>query len=272
MTISVLAVLGLSPGPIYNCLRGMVQAGTTPDKFTLLIPARNEGPLPETVVMALEEIFSETEFVCVHLPSLDVPFKEMAQKIQSLELNPTHFLILTGTKQQVCSIQCVLPPGVIPLNLSGSENHSVVELLSVYGNQTLFKLTAAPIDEVLKIYGMEKTRGKEEETIDMGKYNKFDSKSVTMDIEEYLIPEGRLSGENTKVRCTSLHPDAKCILHVTYAWCKDRNDKKAWWSFVLNESGKIRKQLGQRAVFFCASGVDDPSQKQRLKDFGWRVT
>ena len=120
MTISVLAVLGLSPGPIYNCLRGLVKAGKTPDKFTLLIPERNEGPLPETVVSTLETFFPDTEFVCVQLPSLKIPFKELVKKIKLLNLNPTHFLILTGTTQLICSIQCILPIGVIPLTLNSA--------------------------------------------------------------------------------------------------------------------------------------------------------
>jgi hypothetical protein len=136
----------------------------------------------------------------------------------------------------------------------------------------LSKLTAAPIDEVLEINGMEKTRGKEKETIDMGKYNKFDSKSVTIDLEEYLISKGRLSDEHAKVKCTSLKTDARCMIEVTFGWCYDRKNKKSWWSFVLNESGKIRKQLGSRAVKFSASGVKDPGQIQRLSDFGWGAT
>jgi len=268
----VLVVLGLSPGPIYNCLRGLVKAGKTPEKVTLLIPERNEGPLPETVLKTLGKTFPETEFVCVPLPSLGVPFKELVHEIQSLKLNPSHFLILTGTAQLICSIQCVLPPGVIPLNLRSSDSHSVVELLSVSPFQVLSKLTSAPIDVVLEFNGMEKTRGKEEETIDMGRYNKFDTKSVTLDLEEYHISKGRLLNDNVKVKCTSIDTDARCIIEVTFAWCTERKDKKSWWSFVLNEAGKIRRQFGTRAVRFSASGVKDPSQRQRLNDFGWKVT
>ena len=265
VTISVLAVLGLSPGPIYNCIRGLVQAGKTPDKFTLLIPERNEGPLPETVVTALEKIFPVTEFKCVQLPSLGVPFKEMAQKIQSLDLNPTHFLILTGTTQLICSIQCILPPDVIALHLSSSPPHSKVNLLSVSHNQILSTLnTPSKINEVLEINGMIKTQDRRQVKHLVGP-----NRSVNMDLEEYQITNEGLSGGNKKVKCTSLSLDARCVFHVTFGWAKNPDNRAIWWKFVHGEAGKFRKQLGARAVSFSSSGVDASSQKDRLSDFDW---
>ena len=118
----------------------------------------------------------------------------------------------------------------------------------------------------MAINGIGKISDKEKKTISIGKF-----KSVTIDLEEYQVSDGRLSGQNANIKWTAIKVDARCIFHVTFAWSGFQS-KDAWWDFIQSESGKLRKQLGTRAIFFHASGVKNTSQRQRLKDIGWGVT
>jgi len=252
----VLAVLGMSPGPIYNCLRGLVQAGMTPSSFTFIVTERDSGPSFDTIIGVLSRCSPETKFEMIKIPSLDQPFKEQVNAIKSLELDPTHFLTTTGTTQLICSIQSNLTSDVRFLHLR-SEGHRPSRVQLICNGQQLAELTSASTAEVLELHCLVKVDDKQEVTLASG------NKSLTMEAETY-----RIIGTEELLHSSSLLIDARGVLNVRFEWKRENN----WWDVVLSESGKWLRHLGERAVIFSAFNVKNKSQFKRLEDLGWRVS
>jgi hypothetical protein len=262
VAIHVLAVLGLSPGPIYNCLRGLYAADQIPERFSLLVTERTKGPHPALVIESLRDIFSETEFNRIDIPSIDRPYTEHFKAVSNLNITPSHFFISTGTVLLVSTIQCVLPPDIIPLEVRSRRNSSSVELVS-NNKKEIWTLHEPPLEEVLKIHGVEQLSSNERATFGSGR-DKF-----SMEVDTYVVSGSE--EDRMRLHCTNLQTDARAKLQVTFAW-KGWNCRKGWWRMATSESGKWQNHFGIRTVDFCASGVIQKSMAKRLTHFGWKVS
>lgn len=249
MTTHLVSVFGHSPGPVYNCIRGL-----EPEAVTLL----TTNPKSKKFEGFVEFLEGEFDGITVNpkcIPSLDRPFSEQLKVFKKLKLEPkpTHFLVEAGTSQMVCSLATIFGNDVTPLRFRGKINSNSIELVSLKKGEIIIEsdgekkdaitLQTPALEKVLEFNGL-KIKGNNNGRFGMVIKNKY--------------------GPN--FRCTVVVTDARCKLKVIF-----QNDRKdGWFNQVVQEAGKWIDAVGAHSIRFRVNGIRMCSITQRLDDLGWK--
>ena len=258
----LVAILGHSPGPVCNAVRGLVQVGHPLTKVSLLQNTTSKA-LREPLMRQLELDAPGVDVVFHEIPSLDDSHLEMIKRFKELKLDATHILTDTAAALLLCSLLCHLPRGVTSVHTRWNQEKVPLDL--IVGNDEPSPFNGICDEEAISLHGLTIIEEKNLRTIE----NKQGFRTNRRDIP---IVSFQTSKSNQIFEASRVEVDSRGCLCIIFDVPEDYFAiRAAWTAFILDQGGKWNRHLGDHAGTLKVCGAN-PSLAGRLKSMQWRVS
>ena len=259
------AILGHSPGPVCNAVRGLIQSGQPLAKISLLQNATSKA-LKEPLMRQLELDAPGVNVVFYEIPSLDESHEDMIKCFKKLKLDATHILTDTAAALLLCSLLCHLPRDVTPVHTRWNGGDALLDLL--VGNNSPYSFNGIGGDEAISLHGLTLIEGYNLRTIENKQGGQINRREIPIVTFRNETEDGQI------FEASRVEVDSRGCLCIIFDAPK-RQDyfaiRAAWTAFILDQGGKWNRHLGDHAGTLKVCGAN-PSLASRLKSMQWRVS